>query len=217
VALANSEQGDLTLNAGQMDLGLLGTGGTLTLTTTGDLQLNLIGAGQIDLVDEFALELIDRGDPRYGLVTLASPAELNLTALDEGATIEVHLAQVTERAILRASNVDVNIYDVTPQDGLELTVTDAMGGFAVTDVDVIGDGTIGVLDDPFVPGLVPLENRLLAETRPFDLNLTGSTGELVVVNGRIASGEVTHAGPVLTVRDTQIAGDVWFRQWALIC
>ena len=136
-----------------------------------------------------------------------------MRAVGEGSLVRLGLGNVEDRAELYADRLDANLYDVTPGDGLRLRLASDSGtGFALTDVNVIGDGPQITVTDPFADVRPLLAGRLLAKLRPEDPSQSTAQGPVVIEFARIESGQVTTAGPSLVGEDIVINGDVWFRQ-----
>ncbi len=214
LASALSLTGDATIvvNAGSLTAGVLGAAGNMVLTSEGSAVVNMIGRSQIDIADENALALADDAPTRYGVYQAAAPVSLTMTALGAGSNLKLGLGNVKGEANLYASTLDAFLYDVTPTDGLTLRLSDAAGGFATTDVNVIGDGPQIDLTNPFADVRPLLDGRLLARTRPEDTALSTAEGVLTVAFARIEGGQVTHAGTQIDGQDIVVNSDVWFRQ-----
>ncbi|MEO1794221.1 MAG: hypothetical protein AAFU50_06420, partial [Pseudomonadota bacterium] len=197
---ALSENGSLDLDLpGNVNVGVLGTPADLTIVADGDISIQRIGEATVDLADEVALSLIS--PTLYGPRTAQSPRTMTLEALPDGSSLYLGYGGVQDVATLRADDVDAKLYDVTPDDGVALVLTDGAGGLAdVVDVDFIGDGGVTGATDPW------------ADPRPALVNRTWATGVVTLAEARIASGEVTTAGPLLMGQTVQVGGDVWFRQ-----
>ncbi|MCL7465337.1 leukotoxin LktA family filamentous adhesin [Phaeovulum sp. NW3] len=215
LAAGFSITGDATIRAkaGGITAGVLGAAGTLTLDAVGLLDVNLIGRSAIDIADEVGLRLVDDLPTRYGIYEVASPERLVLRARGAGSALRLGLGNVKGLAELYAGNLDANLYDVTPEDGLRLRLADgSTEGFALTDVHVIGDGARIELTDPFADVRPLLDGRFLAKLRPEDTRQSTAEGPLTIEFARIAEGQLTHAGPRILGQDIVINGDVWFRQ-----
>ena len=214
IALASSTTASLDLNIlnGAGTFGVLGAATDMTITSRGDLDINVIGAVSVDLADEVGLKLADTSPTSYGLYDVPSPEKLTLTATNLGAAINVGLASVKDEVNLFADALDVNLFDVTAENGLNLQLADAKMQMAdIVDVNVIGDGPRTVLATPF-QSVRPLPSgRLLA---PLGAASSGASsgGAVTISFGRIAQGSVTTTGPALIAQDVVIGGDTWFRQ-----
>tara|TARA_R110002096_G_C14660778_1_gene727808 strand:- start:318 stop:19061 length:18744 start_codon:yes stop_codon:yes gene_type:complete len=222
LAFANAANGDLTLNipGGALNAGFLGADGTITISSLNNITVNVVGASEADIADEVALQLADRVPTLFGTVILADPDVIDFTALTAGSTIQVGLANVEIDAILRADNLDANIYDPTANDGLGLVLTDATGDFTDTvDVDVIADGGDVTLPTVFTDvrplltsrtiGALQIENPAVSE----DGSPLGTSNSIVTIKeARLGSGEITTNGPELIAQDVLLSGDFWFRQ-----
>ncbi|MBM9595918.1 leukotoxin LktA family filamentous adhesin [Roseitranquillus sediminis] len=202
VGFALSETGDVALEPGPgraLEVGVLGTPNDLTLTATGELRLNVVGYALVDLADEVALQLVR--PELYGTREAQSPDEADLTVLGDPGRLHVGLISLREKLGLHAEDIDVNFYDLTAADGMDLVVEDPEGDFADrVDVDGIGDGPRLFIADYFRD----IRSRLRGRDR--------SGGELRLTYGRIGTGQISHAGPRFIGQDVVIDGDVWFRQ-----
>lgn len=213
IALASSTTASLDLNIlnGAGTFGVLGAATDMAITSRGDLDINVIGAVSVDLADEVGLKLADTSPTSYGLYDVPSPDKLTLTATNLGAAINVGLASVKDEVNLFADALNVNLFDVTPENGLNLQLADANMQMAdIVDVNVIGDGPRTVLATPFQSVRLP-SGRVLA---PLGAASSGASsgGAVTISFGRIAQGSVTTTGPALIAQDVVIGGDTWFRQ-----
>ncbi|MEM9708502.1 MAG: leukotoxin LktA family filamentous adhesin [Pseudomonadota bacterium] len=197
---ALSETGNLDLTgAASVTAGLLGTPGTLTLISNGNLSVERIGGTAVDLADEVGLELVEPG--RYGVRVAQSPSQVTLTALPDGASLYLGYGSIRDRVVLGGDDIDAKLYDITPDDDIELTVTDGAGDFAdLVNIDFVGDGDPIFTSDPF------------ASARPELVDRDFTTGFVTLSNSKIGEGEITHTGPGLIGENVEIGGDVWFRQ-----
>lgn len=196
-----SETGNLTVQAltGRMDLGVLGAEQLLQLEAQGAIAVNIIGRATVDLADEAALALIEPA--RYGLREARNPDTVDLTAHGAGSTLYAGLINAKNDVMLYADHIDAFLYDATPFDHLNLTLSDPLGDFAETvDVQSIGDGPVLAMSD------------LFEDVRPRLAGRDTASGALILPFARIGTGQVTHAGPEMLGLDVAINGDVWFRQ-----
>lgn len=203
VGFALSQNGGLYLDTmgGTMELGVLGARTDVTLAADDALHVNIIGGASVDLADETAMALIH--PELYGLREAQAPDNADLRARNPGSTLYAGFVNVRKTLGLHADYIDAQLYDMTPEDALALTLDGHDDGMAsYVDVASIGDGPI-----LFIP-----ERQYFDDVRD---RLTGrdtARGTLNLLRGRITTGEVSHAGPVLNGLDVVIGGDVWFYQ-----
>ncbi|PFG64449.1 hypothetical protein AXZ77_3089 [Thioclava sp. ES.031] len=200
---ALSQSGALHLEAanGQMTLGALGARTDLTLAADDALRVTIVGGATVDLADEQAMQLIH--PELYGLREAQSPSHADLRARNPGSTLYAGLVNVRDTLGLHADNINADLYDITPSDALALTLDGHDDGMAAqVDVNSIGDGP--VLFIPQSQYFDDVRGRLGGRDR--------ARGTLNLVRGRITTGSVSHAGPVINGEDVVIGGDVWFYQ-----
>ncbi|QPZ92089.1 leukotoxin LktA family filamentous adhesin [Thioclava electrotropha] len=200
---ALSQNGALKLDSasGQMALGVLGARTDLTLAADDALRVTILGGATVDLADEQTLQLIH--PELYGQREAQAPNNADLRARNAGSSLYAGLLNVRDTLGLHADNIDAYLYDVTPADALALTLDGHDDGMAAqVDVSSIGDGP--VLFIPEAQYFDDVRGRLGGRDR--------ARGTLNLVRGRITTGSVSHAGPVLNGYDVVIGGDVWFYQ-----
>ncbi len=200
---ALSESGALYLDAmsGGMTLGVLGARTDLALAADDELRVMILGGATVDLADEQTLQLIH--PELYGQREAQAPNSADLRARNAGSTLYAGLLNVRDTLGLHADNIDAYLYDVTPTDSLALTLDGNDDGMAAqVDVSSIGDG----------PVLFISESQYFDDVRGRLSGRDWARGTLNLVRGRITTGSVSHAGPVLNGYDVVIGGDVWFYQ-----
>ncbi|WP_460275384.1 leukotoxin LktA family filamentous adhesin [Celeribacter sp. ULVN23_4] len=201
IGFALSDQGDLELAApvGEMELGVLGASGEVWLSARDTLQVTMIGGALVDLADESALQLVN--PEYYGQREARSPELMDLTAVGDDSHLYAGLLSGKGTIGLHADNIDAFLNDNRVSDAMLLTIDDDEGDMAeIVDVQSIGDGEPLFVEDYF------------ADVRPRLAGRDSTDGELILVKGRIGTGQVTHAGPSFIGQDVIIGGDVWFRQ-----
>ncbi|WP_417809543.1 leukotoxin LktA family filamentous adhesin [Thioclava sp.] len=200
---ALSQTGALHLDTvnGQMTLGVLGARTDLALAADDALRVTILGGATVDLADEQAMQLIH--PELYGQREAQSPNNADLRARNAGSTLYAGLLNVRDTLGLHADTIDAYLYDITPADALALTLDGHNDGMAAqVNVNSIGDGP--VLFIPQSQYFDDVRGRLGGRDR--------ARGTLNLVRGRITTGSVSHAGPVLNGYDVVIGGDVWFYQ-----
>ena len=202
LAYAISDIDNLVISgAGDVTAGLLGAQGSLSASADQSLRINRIGGASVRIEDAVALGLV-RPD-FYGVATAKAPTIATLTA---AANLNTGPVAARDRVALVGQSVQATLISETPQDGLTVSLTGPRGGFARTaNVQVIGQGPLSLLADPLAPQT--------ASTFGFAPQFTGA----VTLDGaRIgqAGSTATFAtgGTSLTVRNTQIDGNVRFKQ-----
>ncbi|WP_038142443.1 leukotoxin LktA family filamentous adhesin [Thioclava atlantica] len=200
---ALSQTGALHLDTanGQMTLGVLGARTDLALAADDALRVTILGGATVDLADEQAMQLIH--PELYGQREAQSPDNADLRARNAGSTLYAGLLNVRDTLGLHADTIDAYLYDITPADALALTLDGHDDGMAAqVAVNSIGDGPV-----LFIP-----QAQYFDDVRGRLGGRDTARGTLNLVRGRITTGSVSHAGPVLNGYDVVIGGDVWFYQ-----
>jgi len=202
LAYAISDIDNLVISgAGDVTAGLLGAQGSLSASADQSLRINRIGGASVRIEDAVALGLV-RPD-FYGVATAKAPTTATLTA---AANLNTGPVAARDRVALVGQSVQATLISETPQDGLTVSLTGPRGGFARTaNVQVIGQGPLSLLADPLAPQT--------ASTLGFAPQFTGAVtldGARIGQAGSTAS--FATGGTSLTVRNTQIDGNVRFKQ-----
>tara|TARA_R110002124_G_scaffold225052_2_gene390367 strand:+ start:1377 stop:21518 length:20142 start_codon:yes stop_codon:yes gene_type:complete len=202
LAYAISDIDNLVISgAGDVTAGLLGAQGSLSASADQSLRINRIGGASVRIEDAVALGLV-RPD-FYGVATAKAPTTATLTA---AANLNTGPVAARDRVALVGQSVQATLISETPQDGLTVSLTGPRGGFARTaNVQVIGQGPLSLLADPLAPQT--------ASTLGFAPQFTGAVtldGARIGQAGSTAS--FATVGTSLTVRNTQIDGNVRFKQ-----
>ncbi len=187
---ALTTRGDLSVTTEETDalleIARLGAGGNLALTSRGGITLDALGGGEVDLIDETARALVFRGANPYGSVSVETPETLSLRSIGEGAKLEIGLLNAKSAVELQADIIKANLFDETPDNGVQLRVSGIDGAVAQrVDVNVIGD---------------PQSNDVTTE------------GALTLSFARFETGEIATVGSALIAKDVVVTKEAWFRQ-----